>query len=247
MTVTRINEMHVTAWVRRAASTLCIAGAALLAGCATAPQQKVDYSATAPRPETLPPATEGAIFQAGREISLFSDTKAQRVGDMITIILVEKTQASKKASTNSSKDQDVAMDNPTLLGAPLSFGMPGNLPLNGRKLDLETKIKGTRAFKGEGDSSQSNQLQGQITVTVAEVLPNGNLVVRGEKQLTINQGDEMIRFAGIVRSADIGPDNTVLSTLVADAKISYVGKGTLADANSMGWLGRFFNSSWWPF
>src|SRR3569623_28252 len=235
MTVTRINEMHVTAWVRRAASTLCIAGAALLAGCATAPQQ-----------ETLPPATEGAIFQAGREISLFSDTKAQRVGDMITIILVEKTQASKKASTNSSKDQDVAMDNPTLLGAPLSFGMPGNLPLNGRKLDLETKIKGTRAFKGEGDSSQSNQLQGQITVTVAEVLPNGNLVVRGEKQLTINQGDEMIRFAGIVPSAAIGPDNTVLSTLVAAAKISYVGKGTLADANSMGWLGRFFNSSWWP-
>src|SRR3569833_1548254 len=119
--------------------------------------------------------------------------------------------------------------------------MPGNLPLNGRKLDLETKIKGTRAYKGEGDSSQSNQLQGQITVTVAEVLPNGNLVVRGEKQLTITQGDEMIRFAGIVR------DNTVLSTLVADAKISYGGKGTLADANSMGWLGRFFNSSWWPF
>src|SRR3569833_3328230 len=206
MTVTRINEMHVTAWVRRAASTLCIAGAALLAGCATAPQQKVDYSATAPRPETLPPATEGAIFQAGREISLFSDTKAQRVGDMITIILVEKTQASKKASTNSSKDQDVAMDNPTLLGAPLSFGMPGNLPLNGRKLDLETKIKGPRAFKGEGDSSQSNQLQGQITVSVAEVLPNGNLVVRVEKQHTKNQNDEKNHNTNNKHTTNIGPD-----------------------------------------
>src|SRR3569833_2157163 len=150
MTVTRINEMHVTAWVRRAASTLCIAGAALLAGCATAPQQKVDYSATAPRPETLPPAPEGALFQAGREISLFSDTKALRVGDMITIILVEKTQASKKASTISSNDQDVAMDNPTLLGAPLSFGMPGNLPLNGRKLVLVLLFFGSCVFFGVG-------------------------------------------------------------------------------------------------
>lgn len=239
--------MRVINSTRRGGWMSCLALAALLAGCAAAPQQKIDYSATAPRPETLPPATEGAIFQAGREISLFSDTKARRVGDMITIVLVEKTQASKKASTSSSKDQDVSMENPTLLGAPLSFGIPGNLPLNGRQLNLGTSIKGSRDFKGEGDSSQSNQLNGQITVTVAEVLPNGNLVVRGEKQLTINQGDEMIRFAGIVRSTDVGPDNTVLSTLVADAKISYVGKGTLADANSMGWLGRFFNSKWWPF
>src|SRR3569623_1827619 len=106
MTVTRINEMHVTAWVRRAASTLCIAGAALLDGCATAPQQTVDYSAPATRPDTMPPATVGARFQAGREIVLFSDIMALRVGDMITIILVEKTQASMKASTYSSKDQD---------------------------------------------------------------------------------------------------------------------------------------------
>src|SRR3569832_2429889 len=100
MTVTRINEMHVTAWVRRAASTLCIAGAALLAGCATAPQQKVDYSATAPRPETMPPATENANKQTSQEKTQNTDTKTQHDGDMITIILVEKTQASKKASTN---------------------------------------------------------------------------------------------------------------------------------------------------
>lgn len=231
---------------RRGGLVLMLIGVALLTGCATTPRSKVDYSATAPRPDA-PPPTEGAIFQAGREISLFSDTKAHRVGDMISIILVEKTQASKKASTNSSKDQNVALDNPTLLGAPLSFGVPGSLPLNGRKLNLGTTLKGTRAFKGGGDSSQSNQLNGQISVTVAEVLPNGNLVVRGEKQLTINQGDELIRFAGIVRAADISPDNTVLSTLVADAKISYAGKGTLAEANEMGWLGRFFNSKWWPF
>lgn len=231
----------------RSSAAGAVAAVLLLSGCVSAPPQKADYSATAPRPEMLPAATEGAIFQAGREISLFEDTKARRVGDMITIILVEKTQASKKASTNSSKDQETALDNPTLLGAPLSFGVPGRLPLNGRSLNLGTDLKGSRSFKGEGDSSQSNQLQGQITVTVAEVLPNRNLIVRGEKSLTINQGDETVRFAGIVRPADIGPDNTVLSTLVADAKISYTGKGTLADANSQGWLARFFNSDWWPF
>jgi len=219
-----------------------------LAGCATAPQHSSPaFAPTAPRPEMLPPATEGAIFQSGREISLFQDTKARRIGDMITIVLVEKTQATKQATTNSSKDQEVTMKNPTLLGAPLSFGVPGNLPLNGRSLNLETDISGSRSFKGAGDASQSNSLSGQITVTVADVLPNGNLIVRGEKSLTINQGDETIQFAGIVRPSDIGPDNTVISTLVADAKISYTGKGTLADANSMGWLARFFNSKWWPF
>lgn len=232
---------------RNNAWMLALIGIVMLSGCASAPPPKADYSASAPRPEMLPPATEGAIFQAGREISLFEDTKARRVGDMITIILVEKTQASKKASTNSSKDQATDLENPTLLGAPLSFGTPGRLPLNGRSLNLGTNLNGSRTFKGEGDSSQSNQLQGEITVTVAEVLPNRNLVVRGEKSLTINQGDETVRFAGIVRPADIGPDNTVLSTLVADAKISYTGKGSLADANSMGWLARFFNSDWWPF
>ncbi len=226
---------------------LLLIGIALLTGCATSAQQHAKFAPTPPLAETLPPATEGAIFQSGREISLFQDTKARRVGDMITIVLVERTQASKKASTNSSKDQQVELENPTLLGAPLSFRTPGMLPLNGRDLNLGTSINGNRSFKGDGDSSQSNRLDGQITVTVAEVLPNGNLIVRGEKSLTINQGDETIQFAGIVRPADIGPDNTVLSTLVADAKISYTGKGTLADANSMGWLGRVFNSKWWPF
>lgn len=222
-------------------------GLALLAGCASTPQERARFAPTPPLTEALPPATEGAIFQSGREISLFQDTKARRVGDMITIVLVERTQASKQASTSSSKDQQVGLENPTLLGSPLTFRMPGRLPLNGRDLNLETSISGTRSFSGEGDSSQSNQLSGQITVTVADVLPNGNLIVRGEKSLTINQGDESIQFAGIVRPADIGPDNTVLSTLVADAEISYTGKGSLADANSMGWLGRLFNSKWWPF
>jgi flagellar L-ring protein FlgH len=219
-------------------------GVALLQACAMMPTEDVSYAPTRPQPEMLAPATQGAIFQAGQEISLFQDAKARRVGDIITVVLVEQTTASKKADTSTSKKQDTQLDNPTILGAPLSFNMPG--PSN-RVLNLGTTLSGSRSFAGAGDSSQSNNLQGDVTVTVAEVLSNGNLLVRGEKRLTINQGDEYIRLSGIVRPSDIGPDNTVLSTSVADAKISYTGKGTLDDSNDSGWLASLFNSKWWPF
>lgn len=216
----------------------------LLQACATAPKDQLSYQPTRPQPEMLAPATQGAIFQAGQEISLFEDAKARRVGDIITVVLVEQTTASKQADTNTTKNQDTQLDNPTILGAPLSFNMPGG---SNRDLNLETTLSGSRSFEGSGDSSLSNKLQGNVTVTVAEVLSNGNLVVRGEKRLTINQGDEYIRFSGIVRPSDVGPDNTVLSTLVADAKISYTGKGMIDDSNSSGWLASIFNSKWWPF
>jgi flagellar L-ring protein precursor FlgH len=217
---------------------------ALLQACATAPKEQLSYAPTLPQPETLPPATQGAVYQAGTEISLFEDAKARRVGDIITVVLVEQTTASKQADTSTSKEQDTQLDNPTILGAPLSFNMPGG---RNRDLNLGTTLSGTRSFAGSGDSSQSNKLQGNVTVTVAKVLPNGNLLVRGEKRLTINQGDEYIRFSGIVRPSDISSDNTVFSTSVADAKISYTGKGMLDDSNSSGWLASFFNSEWWPF
>jgi flagellar L-ring protein precursor FlgH len=117
--------------------------------------------------------------------------------------------------------------------------------IGGKAADIG--LDGERTFDGNGSSSQSNQLTGQITVTVAQRLSNGNLMVRGEKWLTINQGQELVRIAGIVRPQDIGQDNTVPSTRVADARISYTGRGTLADANTRGWLSRFFNSKWMPF
>ena len=239
-----VRQIAGLAWSLFSKCAVLAATISMLQACATAPKDQLSYEPTRPQPEMLPPATQGAIFQAGQEISLFQDAKARRVGDVITVVLVEQTTASKKAGTNTSKKQDTQLDNPTILGAPLSFNMPGDPK---RDLTLETKLSGTRAFAGAGDSSQSNELQGNVTVTVAEVLSNGNLVVRGEKRLTINQGDEYIRFSGIVRPVDIGSDNTVLSTLVADAKISYTGKGMLDDSNSSGWLASFFNSKWWPF
>ncbi|MDF3013473.1 MAG: flgH, partial [Cellvibrio sp.] len=119
-----------------------------------------------------------------------------------------------------------------------------NPTIKGR--EFTTTLEQDRTFDGSADADQSNSLQGNITVTIAEILPNGNLMVRGEKWITLNRGDEFIRISGLVRPEDIAPDNTILSTRLANAKISYSGTGALADASSMGWLSRFFNSALWP-
>lgn len=188
--------------------------------------------------QPLPQATAGAIYNAGTGFALFEDPKARVSGDLLTVLLVEKTQAQKKAATSTSKESSAAITNPVLFGRPLTMG--GN--------DVGTfSLDGTRSFDGKGDSSQSNQLSGSLTVTVVERLPNGNLVVAGEKNLELNQGSERVRLSGIVRPVDVRPDNTITSDRIADARIEYVGRGALADANAQGWLSRFFHSPWFPF
>ncbi len=183
----------------------------------------------------MPPQyNNGAIFQASHGGSLFDDNKARRVGDILTVRLVERTQARKSANTNTSKDSDLG------LAAPVLFGGAG-------PSILENSLSGSREFGGQANSAQSNQLDGLITVTVAHVLPNGNLLVQGEKWMQINQGQEYIRLRGMVRPVDIRADNTVLSTQIADAQLAYGGTGTLADSNRAGWLTQFFNSPIWPF
>ncbi|MBK1673448.1 flagellar basal body L-ring protein [Ectothiorhodospira shaposhnikovii] len=195
--------------------------------------------ATVMPPMPIPPEhNNGAIFQPTAVQGLFADYKARQVGDVLTVLLAERTQASKSASTSTSKEANVNMANPTILGRPVTR--------DGRPL-LNTEISGSRDFDGQGSASQSNQLDGSITVMVSEVLPNGNLVVQGEKWLKINQGEEYIRLRGIVRPVDIRTDNTILSTQVASAQVAYGGRGALADSNRQGWLSRFFNSPVWPF
>ncbi|RMG31136.1 MAG: flagellar basal body L-ring protein FlgH [Gammaproteobacteria bacterium] len=219
----------------------------LASGCATRPVHEVVYRPAMPPVVPEPPQRDGAIYQEGREVSLFTDLKAHRVGDVLTIVLQEKTQAKKTAQVKTSKDSKVSLPNPTVLGKPTRFDVPLLPHGRGGPHTLETNADSSNTFEGKGDSTQSNSLTGSITVTVARVLPNGNLVVQGEKWLTINTGEEYIRISGIVRPADIRPDNTVLSTQVADARITYSGKGEFADSNRMGWLARFFMSPLWPF
>jgi len=216
----------------------------LLQGCAHAGRRASEAEDArdpryAPPTETYqtPPPELGTIYNPASGFGLFMDLRARAVGDILQVLLVEKTDASKESSTATAKTGKVAADAPTIAGRGITHkGSP-----------LTSEISGDRSFDGKSDSSQSNKLEGSITVTVAERLPNGNLLVRGEKRITINQGQEFIRVQGIVRPVDIGPANTVPSTKIADATITYTGKGTLADSNRQGWLSRFFNSPWFPF
>jgi len=218
-----------------------VAAFALLGACATMPppsRQEMSYAPTPPNEALFERApADGAIYHGEQNMELFSDPRAHRIGDILTIELVENTQASKKATTKTSKTNKDDIPAPNLFGRTPKIG--------GKEISFG--VGSDHAFAGDGESSQSNQLSGQITVTVAERIPNGNLVVRGEKWLTINQGQELVRIAGIVRPQDIGQDNTVASTRVANANIAYTGRGTLADANTQGWLSRFFNSKYMPF
>jgi len=221
----------------------------LLGGCvADRVQRDPSYAAVRPVAVPTPAPGTGAIYQAGYDMRLYEDRKARRVGDILTIQLVEKIDASKSASTTATKETSATIANPTVLGSTPQFNTPGFLPLASNKNNtLATSLDSANDFSGEGESKQSNTLSGSISVTVVEVLPNGNLVVRGEKIISINQGDEFVRIMGVVRPEDVGADNTVVSTQVADAHISYGGTGVVADANKMGWLARFFVSAIWPF
>lgn len=212
----------------------------LAVACATTPPPPPDPQFVSVRPVvTAPvPAPTGGVYQSSYGMSLFSDPTAKRVGDMITVILQESTSARKSASTNTSKGSSIDVPSPTLFGGLTTF--------RGQEI-LSASLDSERKFSGEGDSAQSNSLSGRITVTVAEVLPNGNLIVQGEKLLTLNEGSEHVRFSGIVRPEDVRSDNTILSSQVADSRIIYGGTGTLAEVNRTGWLTRFFNSPLWPF
>ncbi len=229
---------------RFAGGLVLAAAALLLTGCNSLMPVRDDasYAATAPVQPVPVVAQNGAIYQTeqrvGNVLTLFEDHKAMRVGDTLTIVLVEKTQASKNAKTSISKEGETGIEGPTLFGRPVTSG---GVPI------LEQALSSSSDFDGNGASSQGNSLSGNITVTVAEVLSNGNLVVRGEKRLTLNQGEEYIQISGIVRPSDISGENRVLSTQLADARIRYSGSGAVADSNVMGWLQRFFISAIWPF
>ena len=180
----------------------------------------------------------GSIYQHGMRVGLFDDTTAKYVGDVLTIVLIENTNASATSNTNSSKDNKVDLPGPTLAGQKVTK--------EGVEI-LQNKFSGEREFSGQGTSAMNSSFNGKISVTVANVLPNRNLVVRGEKMMMLNQSDEYVRFIGIVRPQDIKQDNSIDSTRVANVHMAYGGQGDLSAANKMGALGRFFQSQAWPY
>ncbi|WMN19422.1 flagellar basal body L-ring protein FlgH [Pseudomonas piscis] len=224
---------------------LALSGSAVFAGCVAPPPKPNDpyYAPVLPRTPQPSASNNGSIYQAGFEQSLYTDRKAFRVGDIITITLNERTAASKGANSASSKNSSNSIGLTSLFGAVPNT----NNPFGDGDLSLNAGYKGDRSTKGDSKAAQSNSLTGSITVTVADVLPNGILAVRGEKWMTLNTGDELVRIAGLIRADDIATDNTVSSTRVADARITYSGTGSFADANQPGWFDRFFLSPLFPF
>ncbi|MDC7825114.1 MULTISPECIES: flagellar basal body L-ring protein FlgH [Pseudomonadaceae] len=223
----------------------------VLSGCVTPPPKPDDpyYAPVLPRTPLPAAQNSGAIYQPGFETNLYDDRKAYRVGDIITITLSERTQASKKAGSSMSKDSSANLGLTSLFGGGVSIDNPSTSlnPLKAEDLSLDVGYSGTRDTDGESEADQSNSLTGSITVTVAEVLPNGILAVRGEKWMTLNTGDELVRIAGLVRADDIATDNTVSSTRIANARITYSGTGAFADASQPGWFDRFFMNPLFPF
>jgi len=189
-------------------------------------------------PQTFSAPAAGTIYRAGTDMRLFEDRKASRVGDILTVVLSEQTSASKNSQTTTGKATEATLGNPSVFGMPLTRR---GVPL------FDGALSGSSTFDGQGSSSQSNSLAGDITVTVVDRLPNGNLVISGEKWVTLNQGQEFIRLSGIIRSEDIEPNNTLRSTRIANAQITYSSKGVLAAANKMGLIARFFNSVLHPY
>ncbi len=181
----------------------------------------------APQPE--PALANGAIFQVTSGYSaLTSGTRASQKGDIITILLVERTRASKSNSASKDRNGGFSLTPPTT--GLFSLFSPS-----------DASASGSQNFSGTGSADQSNSLQGQISVTVAESYPNGTMLVRGQKLTSLNRGDEHTQFSGLIRAIDVSPDNTIPSTKVADARIVYGGSGEIASASKQGWLQKFFS------
>lgn len=208
-----------------------------LNACENVPVKDPTYAPVAPANLQPPPQNNGSIYQSGYDMRLFEDQRARRVGDILTVKLQEITRAQKKADMETKKDSSLKASMPSM------FGMAASV-LGG---DLATEASLADSFKGEGSVDQSNQLTGDVTVTVTEVLPNGVLKIRGEKRVTLNRGSEYVRLSGLVRPVDIDLSNTVPSTKVADATIQYTGDGAMADVSKAGWLHRLFMSPLFPF
>ncbi|WP_217636530.1 flagellar basal body L-ring protein FlgH [Modicisalibacter muralis] len=209
---------------------LMLSAALVVSGCAQLPrpsvvgeQEKIEIL---PPP---PPVANGSIYQPEYGYKpLFEDRRPRRVGDILTIVLDEQVSASKSSSANAGRDGEAGLEF-VQLPEPLE-----------ELAEYGFDVNGNNDFSGSGGAAANNTFTGTITVTVIDVLYNGNLKVRGEKQIAINQGTEFIRFSGVVNPLSVNEQNRVVSTEVADARIEYVGDGYINEAQTMGWLQRFF-------
>ena len=179
-----------------------------------------DFAPILPEMEEGAIIPTGSLFKANYINNIYSDSKARRVGDIISVILSESTQANKNSKTELKKESETALD--PIIGL-------GGAPVTMKGKVVQFGVNQNSSFKGNSKADQGNSLSGDISVHVLRVLPNGNLMIRGEKWLTLNNGDEYIRLTGVIRAKDINSNNTILSTKIANARIQYAGTGSFAD------------------
>ncbi|QKI89582.1 flagellar basal body L-ring protein FlgH [Thiomicrorhabdus xiamenensis] len=222
-----------------------------LTGCgSTTPErhQTLNYEPAYPLniPQQKQP-NNGSLYQTGA-MTLFDDSRAHRVGDIITISLDESISANKKdeAKYNKSNSQDFGINSPISVTRPKGFAGDVVDGVTSPVVGLGIGYGSKGAFSGKSDVKQNSSLSGSIAVTVVEVIPNGNLMIRGEKWLTIHDGDEVVQFAGIIRPEDIQPDNTISSTKVADVRLVYKDVG-MAGSTARAGAATEWLSKYWPF
>ncbi|MCL4458266.1 MAG: flagellar basal body L-ring protein FlgH [Nitrospirae bacterium] len=226
-----------------------------LFGCASGLQEARDIKEAPMPPRYIETkgkdvySTEGSLWH--NSASLFEDRKAKRVNDLVTVLINERSAASKKASTTADRDSSGNYDMTKFFGMNTDFGLQ-KLPLgNGfykgtNVFSPSAKGIGKSEFEGKGDTTREGRLTATITAKIVEVLPNSNLVIESRKEILVNNEKEILVFSGIIRPDDVSPTNTVLSQYVADAQIYLVGDGVLDDKQSPGWLVRFLDKVW-PF
>jgi len=217
---------------------------ALLSGCNTKPVRDPNFAPVEPVIPTAAMQNNGSIYQAGFERTWFENIRARRVGDILLVSLVEDTEAKHSNAGKVKKSNSSSITNPTLFGNPLQFTLPGAA---GSTANLGASLASSNDFSGSADNTQNNELTGSLSVMVTQVLANGYLKVRGEKRVSMTAGNEYIRVSGIVRPEDIDTTNSIDSTKLADATLTYVGDGQTSMATSMGWLAKFFVSALMPF
>ena len=214
----------------------------LLAGCTSLPNERVkndpEFMPVEPVEADLDVVVSGSLYQDNYANNLYSDIKAHRIGDIITVSLEESTSANKKSGSSFAKTNSYGLSLDPMI-------LPGSgTPLTVSGLGVNTAQ--ASKFAGDSDADQSNSLRGSITVNVTRVLNNGNLEIRGEKWLMLNNGEEFVRLKGVIRSEDVRSDNSISSMRVANAQIQYGGTGDFANTQKQGWLTSFFNSPYWP-
>ena len=188
-----------------------------------------------------PSTEEGSLWSSQRSQNLYADVKARNVGDVVTISIVESAKASKNATTKTGRDSGLEAS-----WSGIFDSIAGNWAVNGTPIGTSHKINFANNFDGQGETTRASSMTAYITAHVMQVLPNGNLVIQGNRQVKVNQENQIIYIQGVIRPEDISSTNVVLSTYVAEAVIELTGQGPVSDKQSPGWLARALDWAW-PF